>query len=282
MAVTLAPEAKPIPEEKLIVMPDHTHLPESDGAVVENFLEHPQSMLLTDSVLPVLRRLHPDDNFCIGQNSAIYWKFTDPPFDGSKAPDWYYVPNRPPLLNGRYRRSYVLWQEIIAPTILIEYVSGDGSEELDQTPYHGKFWVYEQAIRAPYYVIYDAFRERLNVFRLNGGHYQPVPPNERGHYPIEPLDLELGLWRGKFLNHEAPWLRWWDTNGKLLPTHEERIELEQQQIEQERHRAEQERQRAEYEQQRAEQERQRAEQEQQRAQKLADRLRELGVDPDQV
>src|SRR5579871_2346224 len=179
MAGAVAPEVKRPPEVEVIVMPDHTHLPDSDGAMVENFLEHPQSMLLTDAILPVLRRLHPDENFCIGQNSAIYWKFTNPPFDGSKAPDWYYVPNRPPLLEGRIRRSYVLWQEIIAPTVVIEYVSGDGSEERDQTPYQGKFWVYEQAIRAPYYVIFDPFRKTLSVFRLDGGHYQPVTPKDR-------------------------------------------------------------------------------------------------------
>ena len=30
--------------------PDHTQLPESDGSFVKNFQEHPQSLLLTDSI----------------------------------------------------------------------------------------------------------------------------------------------------------------------------------------------------------------------------------------
>ena len=50
------------------------------------------------------------------------------------------------------------------------------------------------------------------------------------------------------------WLRWWDRDGNLLLTGAER----------------------------AEQEKQRAEQERQRAERLAAKLRELGVDPDEV
>lgn len=37
--------------------PDHTQLPESDGTFVKNFQEHPQSIILTDSITPVLRCL---------------------------------------------------------------------------------------------------------------------------------------------------------------------------------------------------------------------------------
>jgi hypothetical protein len=61
-----------------IVLPDHTQLPDEDGTFVKNFDEHPQSMLLTDSILPVLRRRHPDDHFAIGQESGIYWREADP------------------------------------------------------------------------------------------------------------------------------------------------------------------------------------------------------------
>ena len=34
--------------------PDHTQLPESDGTFVKNFQEHPQSIILTDSIASVL------------------------------------------------------------------------------------------------------------------------------------------------------------------------------------------------------------------------------------
>ncbi len=42
-------------EEDLRHWPDRTQLPESDGTFVKNFQEHPQRILLTDSISPVLR-----------------------------------------------------------------------------------------------------------------------------------------------------------------------------------------------------------------------------------
>ena len=75
-----------------------------------------------------------------------------------------------------------------------------------------------------------------------------------------------------FFNQDAPWLRWYDRNGNLLPIGEE-LAI------QEHRRAEEAIRRAAEETQRAEQERQRAEQERQRAERLAARLRELGEDP---
>jgi Uma2 family endonuclease len=93
--------------------PDHTQLPESDGTFVKNFQEHPQSIILTDSLGPVLQRRHPDGRYCIGQDSAIYWRETEPPEQGAEAPDWFYVPNVSPRPEqGKYRRSYVLWENI--------------------------------------------------------------------------------------------------------------------------------------------------------------------------
>lgn len=201
----------------------HKELPESDGAMVENFLEHPQSILLTESIWPLLQQRHPDGQFCVGQNSAIYWQDIDPPAKGCEAPDWFYVPGVPPMLEGEYRRSYVLWREVIAPLILIEFVSGDGTDERDRTPNSGKFWVYEQAIRAPFYAIYEVDLGQVEVYHLVDGRYELVSANERGHYPIASLGVELGIWQGRFFNQQVPWLRWWDAQGQLLPTAEERV-----------------------------------------------------------
>lgn len=244
-----------------LTLPDHTQLPESDGTFVKNFQEHPQSLLLTSSIRPVLDALHPDGHYCIGQDSGIYWRLTDPPEKGAEAPDWFYVPNVPPLLNGVGRRSYVLWKEIVAPLIAIEFVSGDGSAERDATSplanpeaKAGKFWVYEQAIRIPFYAIYEVEKAAVEVYELIANHYCQCLPNARGHYPIPPMGVELGIWQGREGNQTLPWLRWWDREGNLLLTGDER----------------------------AEQEKQRAEQEKQRADRLAAKLRELGIDCDQA
>jgi Uma2 family endonuclease len=213
-----------------ITLPDHTQLPESDGTFVKNFQEHPQSLLLTSSICPVLDAMHPDGHYAIGQDSGIYWRMADPPERGAEAPDWFYVPNVPPLPDGARRRSYVLWKEQVIPTIAIEFTSGDGSEERDSTipsregDRAGKFWVYEQAIAIPFYAIYEVEKATVEVYQLIEGRYQRLEPNARGHYPIEPMGVELGIWSGRYLNQELPWLRWWDHSGKLLLTGEERAE----------------------------------------------------------
>jgi Uma2 family endonuclease len=222
-----------------INLPDHTQLPESDGTFVKNFQEHPQSIVLTSSIEPVLQKLHPDGRYCIGQDSGIYWHSTEPPEKGAEAPDWFYVPNVPPLVNGEFRRSYVMWQEIVSPLIAIEFVSGNGSEERDATPLPendeidpktgkkkkaGKFWVYEQAVRIPFYAIFEPKKSAVEVYHLVDGRYEKMLPNDRGHYPIAPMSVELGI---QFGTEETPipWLRWWDADGNLLLTGDERAKL---------------------------------------------------------
>ena len=222
--------------------PDHTQLPDEDGSFVKNFQEHPQSIILTDSLTPVLAQLHPDGQYAIGQDCGIYWRETEPPQAGAEAPDWFYVGNVPPNIDGEFRRSYVLWREFISPLIALEFASGDGSEELDRTPLSrgnleptqkpGKFWVYEQVMCISYYGIYVISTGNLAVYHLKNGFYYQMTPNERGHYPIEPLGVELGLWQGTYQNQNQLWLRWWDCEGNLLLMGWEQTKLERSLIEQ--------------------------------------------------
>lgn len=235
--------------------PDHTQLPESDGNFVKNFQEHPQSLILTDSIGQILQQRHPDGQYAIGQDCGIYWRETEPAEQGAEAPDWFYVPNVPPNIDGQIRRSYVLWREHIAPLIALEFASGNGDEERDRTPLSrtdegvvtkpGKFWVYERVMRIPYYGIYQVNNDRLEVYRLIDGYYQLLELNQRGHFPIAPLGVELGLWQGSYQNQTMLWLRWWDEEGNWLLIGDERAELERLRGEQQRERAEQERLRAE-------------------------------------
>jgi Uma2 family endonuclease len=263
-----SPRMAPDPSDQLAeALPDHTQLPDKDGNFVMNFQEHPQSNLLTGSLLPRLHNLHPDGKFSIGVDSGIYFHHTQPQLKGCRAPAWFYVPNVPPMLNGKIRRSYVLWKEMIRPMVVIEYVSGDGREERDKTPYEGKFWIYEQAIGAGYYAIFQVERSSIELFRLEGGLYQPVVPNASGRLPIKQLGVELGIWQGTHRGITAPWVRVWDAaTGKMMPSEEERAETAEALLDDARRRLEE--------------ECERAENERRRAAQLAERLRALGVDPD--
>jgi Uma2 family endonuclease len=267
--------------------PDHTQLPESDGSFVKNFQEHPQSIILTSSIEPVLQQLHPDGQYCIGQDSGIYWTLTQPPEKGAEAPDWFYVANVPPLLNGEYRRSYVLWKEKIVPLIAIEFVSGNGDEERDNTPppKAGKFWVYEQAIKIPFYAIYEVRKASVEVYQLINGRYARILPNQRGHFAIAPMGVELGIQE----KGSIPWLRWWDRDGNLLLTAEERVIVVeaislQERIAKENAEAiaEQERLIALQERNEKLQERLAKQKAEQKAQRLAEMLKAMGIDTDEI
>ncbi len=103
-----------------------------------------------------------------------------------------------------------------------------------------------------------------------------MTPNERGHYPIEPMEVELGLWSGTYQNQTQKWLRWWDNQGNLLligqeEAEKERAEKEKERAEKEKERAEKEKERAEKEKERAEKEKERAEKEKERAEKEKER-----------
>ncbi|MEY2913457.1 MAG: hypothetical protein RLZZ184_2766 [Cyanobacteriota bacterium] len=98
------------------------------------------------------------------------------------------------------------------------------------------------------------------MFQLVGTKYQAVELAEPKFWFPE-LKLGVGVWSGKYQDTEGLWLRWYNENDDWIPTLAERVEQEKQ---------------------RAEQEKQRAEQEKQRADKLAEKLRALGINLDEI
>jgi len=155
------------------------------------------------------------------------------------------------------RLSYVIWQEGVSPLLAVELLSpGTEKEDLGQTLRDvsqppTKWEVYERILRIPYYVVFDRYTDRWRAFILQGERYQELNL-ESGQLWIPSLELGLGLWPGSYDGINRQWLRWWDGQGNWIPTVAEQRE----------------------------QEKQRADQEKQRADRLAQKLRELGIDPD--
>jgi Uma2 family endonuclease len=262
------------PEERAeLNLPDHTQLPDDDGTFVQNYQEHPQTVLLTDTIKPILDRLHPDGHYLIGQDCGIYYRVTDPPLRGVRCPDWSYIPGVAPLPDGAFRRSYVLWQEWVRPLILLEIVSGDGSEERDRTPNEGKFWIYENVIQPRYYGIFEADPGQIEMYHRVEDRFERLPANERGRYPIDGLGVELGLWPGPYFNTLMPWMRWYDPDGNLILTGHEMANVEAE-------RATREAERAARETARADLEAERVGIEAARMEKLLAQLRALGIEPE--
>lgn len=181
-----------------------------------------------------------------------------------KRPDWFAVAGVSRWYDGKdLRLSYVIWQEGISPHVVVELLSpGTEKEDLGQTKRGEtepptKWEVYEQILRVPYYVIFDRYTDRLQAFKLDGYHYQPIDLSEPRFWMAD-LKIGLGLWQGTFQGVDRLWLRWYDSADNWILTEPEQ------------------------ERQRADRERQRADQERQRADRLADLLRSQGINPDEL
>jgi Uma2 family endonuclease len=246
--------------------------PEEPG--LPDTFHHHQPCLLEDTFVP------PDyspDRLFIGTDLNLYY---DAKHEGwHKRPDWFVVLGVSHLYkNDDSRRSYVVWDEKVAPFLVVELLSpGTEDEDLgknvkkpgptkrDLPP--GKWEVYEQILKIPYYAVFSRYTNELQLFKWQQGFYQPLLlPQPRYFFPE--IQLGLGLWQGRYHGEERRWLRWYDAAENWIPTPAEKAAQEQQRAEQ----AEQD----------VVRERERAAQAEQRAEQLAAKLRALGIDPTQL
>ncbi len=264
--------------------------PESDGEPMAETDLHAQLMI---DLRFALRNFFRDDpQTYVAGNLLMYYVEGDP--RKSKAPDVFVargVSKEPP------RKIWKVWEEGKAPDVVIELSSRRTWEEDLQK----KWRVYEDIGVREYYVFdpwYEYLSRPLLAYRREGGELISVAVIE-GAVQSNVLGLEL-VDTGATLRLRHP------QTGEFLPTEEEevaRAEHEAKRAEREAERAEREAERAEREAERAEREAERAEREavraeheteraeheaearataEARAERLAARLRELGVDPDQV
>jgi Uma2 family endonuclease len=254
------------PEAEWRDVPTQNDLLCDDGIPMETHRHRLQMELLTTPLHHWL--VANQQQGFVGGNMFVYFSPLQVRNQDYRGPDVFVVLD---VSNGD-RKSWVVWEEGKAPDVVIELLS-DSTAQQDKT---AKKQIYQQQLRVPEYFWYDPFNpEDFAGFSLERGLYQTIPFDQQQCLASQQLGLNLVRWQGQYMSVEATWLRWVTLGGELLPTDQERVV-------EERQRAEEERQRAEEERQRAEEERQRAEEERQRADRLATRLREMGIDPDQV
>ncbi|TRU70433.1 MAG: Uma2 family endonuclease, partial [Microcystis viridis Mv_BB_P_19951000_S69] len=164
----------------------------------------------------------------------------------------------------RPRKSWVVWGEGGKyPNLIVEILS-DSTTNIDRTK---KKILYQNTFRTPNYFWFDPNTLELQGFRLIEGQYQAIPANENGYLWSEQLELYLGIFDRK--------LRYFTADGQLVPTPQE-AELEQRQAK-EQILLEKEQERQAKEQAILEKEQAILERE-----KLAQKLRELGIDPETI
>jgi Uma2 family endonuclease len=227
-------------------VPDANQLVTEDDTPVDNFASEKQQRLLVSALYSSTQQ----QSFLAAANVGVYHTDGQPAivpdvflsFDVQVPENWW----------AKQNRCYLVWRFGKPPEVVIEIVSNQEGDELGK-----KLNIYQQ-MRASYYIVYDPNHQLgdkiLRVYELRGRRYF-----ETSETWLEQVDLGVTLWEGKFENRQDIWLRWCYQNGTVLATGDERAEQERQ---------------------RAEQERQRAEQAENRAQLLAERLRAMGIDPE--
>ncbi|WNF16457.1 Uma2 family endonuclease [Microcystis aeruginosa] len=171
----------------------------------------------------------------------------------------------------RPRKSWVVWGEGGKyPNVIVEILS-PSTANIDRNK---KKNLYQNTFRTPNYFWFDPESLELQGFRLIAGQYQAIPTNENGYLWSEQLELYLGIFDRK--------LRYFTVDGQLVPTPQE-AELEQRQakeqilLEREQILLEREQERQAKEQALLEKEQAILERE-----RLAQKLRELGIDPETI
>jgi Uma2 family endonuclease len=214
-----------------------------------------QPLLLRHTFKPA--NYDPDEVF-IGADINLYYDLRH--LNWYKRPDWFAVVGVSRLYEGRdLRNSYVMWQELVSPFVVVELLSpGTEEEDLGRTVRQlgkppTKWQVYEQILRVPYYFVFSRYTNELQAFRLVGGEYESLEVGDEG-LPITQLGLRLGLWQGRYENIERLWLRWFTASGELILTPSEEAATAQARVAQA----------------------------EQRAERLAAKLRELNIDPDEL
>jgi Uma2 family endonuclease/plasmid stability protein len=247
--------------------PSAEELPDSDDTPVDNQLQHLIPTLL-EAILALIWVDRQDWYF--GADMAIYYDEFKPPV----VPDGFLSLGVHRFIDEQLRLSYVLWEEQQVPIFVLEVVS--------QT-YRGEYSKKKQTyadLGVLYYAVYNPRRRRkppLELYRLNNGKYELLSGN-----PIWLPEMNLGLGRqvGTYQGITREWLYWYDEQGQKLLTPEERIQTaEQLRLAAERLRLEADRRSLESEQRALTEQQLRLEAEQ-KAQILAQRLRELNIDPE--
>ncbi len=256
------------PEEVGIVL-DISHLVIEDDTPVDNFQSAQQQRLLVNALYSSEAVPKP---FIAEANVGLFCLLKGDPIvpdvllslNVQRAEDW----------TEKRNRSYFVWELGKVPDVCIEIVSNKEGDEVGLSPksrQKGKTLTKKDIyarIGVPYYVVFDPLQQiqgetDLNhslprVWMVTGGRQIEVTTTnitEVGQMVwLEGVELGLTLWHGAF-EDDIPrlWLRWCDRTGQVLPTGAEGLQLE----------------------------RQRTEAEKARADRLAEKLRALGINPDE-
>jgi Uma2 family endonuclease len=252
-------------------LPTAEELPSSDETPVDNQLQNDIPNLLLSLLASIWAGR---DDWYFGVDMAVHYSPDEPAI----VPDGFLAIGVKHDTGERGRLSYVLWEERnIMPIFTLEVISESYNSE-----YEDKFADYE-ALGILYYAIYNPLsgrkgrfkkRARLEVYRLISGKYELLPL-ENNRVWLPEIGIGFGYEQGEHIAWNREWLYWYDESGSRYLTGDERAVKAEIVATQQSLIAQQERQQKL-------QERQQKLQERQQKEKLANYLRSMGIDPDEI
>ncbi len=250
--------------EEIVTQLDISHLVIEDDIPVDNFQSEEQQRLLVEPLYSSKAIPMP---FLAAANVGLFYKLKGDPI----VPDvWLSLGvQRPDDFSQRQNRSYFVWEFGKLPEVCIEIVSNLEGDELllsKKSRLKGKTMAKKELyaqIGVRYYVVFDPLRQIQGADQMDGALLRvwSISPDGYPELTAPPGIRELGqsvwlnaasigltLWEGQFEEEVTRlWLRWCDREGRVIPTGAEGREIERQ-----------------------------------RAERLAERLRALGINPDEV
>jgi len=192
----------------------------SDEPPLESDFHRDQISLLID----LLREWWRDrQDVYISGNLTVYYNEQQLKSRDFRGPDFFVVlgtENKP-------RKSWVVWgEEGRYPNLIVEILS-TSTAKVDRGL---KKDLYQNTFRTPDYFLFDPDTAELEGYHLVDGRYEAIAPNDRGQFWSQQIELYLGVQEGT--------LRFFTTEGVLLPTSREAAEQARQTAEQAQARAE--------------------------------------------
>ena len=250
--------------DEIVTELDISHLVTEDDTPVDNFQSEEQQRLLVEplyssKVLPA--------PFLAAANVGLFYKLKG----DSIVPDALLSlgVQRPDDFSQRQNRSYFTWEFGKNPEVCIEVVSNTEGDELTlskKSQQKGKTTAKKELyaqIGIPYYVVFDPLRQIQGEDEMNGALLRVWTISPVGYTELtstsgivgvgesvwlQGVGLGLTLWEGQFEEEVTRlWLRWCDQSRQVIATGAERADAENR-----------------------------------RANRLAERLREVGINPDEV
>lgn len=224
-AATAAEWNPPMPPTDLIY---------DDGEPLESNRHRIAMNVLIRSLLVPMR---DRSDYFAGGNMFIYYSSEQVRNREFRGPDFFATLN---IDGSKERQAWVVWEENGRyPDVIVELMS-PSTANIDKGV---KKEIYEQIFRTSDYFVYDPF----DPSSLQGWHlnldvgYQELAANDRGWLWCQRLGFWLGTWSGTIDRETAFWLRFYDSEGNLVPLPEEaaqqRADAEQQRADAEQQRA---------------------------------------------